>query len=401
MIAVIDDGIEISDFLNINCNKFYKIDFENNIIPITPVQSMPNTYSHATTCAAIINHYCDDVELISISVLSESKTGSINNLVTAIKWCIDNEIPLINLSIGSVILKDFKILNELIKSLQNKCLIVAAQNNNKYFTSPASFNEVIGVKKHSIYCDDQYNIQWYPFDGIEISASSNHKLKRKDGSIYTPKICNSFATPMITAKVYKILAENNFYVMSKEQILLQLQDDAVNVDGRYIKNFLPYHTSHNYIENLDIKSSDYFWDRTMYDRLLFKYIKTGSTEISVPIINFNKYNHGLISELVKIFLKHKYEPCVILRDKVDSLDCMYYLFADTVNHIDMCSYINKRLKYDVFITQSDKLSGDIDLVITNDNITVIINDDKYENKVYLTNDEDIRECVKYILIALM
>ena len=390
VIAVIDDGVEYSNTLNVNCRKFYEVTKENKIVQYTSGYNILAEYSHGTICAAIITKYCSDVNIISINVLSDIRTGHIDRLLTAIKWCNEQDIPLINLSIGSVVEKDFHILSELLSNINGKSIIVAAQNNNNYFTAPASLNEVIGVNNRAIYRNDQYTMRWYPFDGIEISASSNHTLLLKDDTTFKTPICNSYATPMIAAKVFEILKRNNFKQLSKNEILLELQQNAFNVKGKYIDNYMPYHTSYNYIKSINIDDTDYYWNRDIYNKTVSYYIEKSGAEISVPIINLNCYNHDLIEKLYNKFQFEGYEPCIILNENIYNLGHMYYIFASTVNDIDFCSYLNKHSDYDVFITQSKQLVGDVKIEIEKDNISTTI-DNKH---TYRTND--IYSCIDFV-----
>lgn len=61
-------------------------------------------------------------------------------------------------------------------------------------------------------------------------------------------------------------------------------------------------------------------------------------------------------------------------------------------------YINKRFNYDIFITQSNDIIGDINIITENDNITVAIEDAECKNRVYST--QDIENIVKYVFSIL-
>ncbi len=86
-------------------------------------------------------------------------------------------------------------------------IIIAAYNNKRIYTCPASFDNVIGVK-----CDttgtlkrSEYIYNTYSLDGIEVIANAKHNIIDNSGMVYTTSICNSYATPVVTALVYELI----------------------------------------------------------------------------------------------------------------------------------------------------------------------------------------------------
>lgn len=209
-IAIIDDGIS---------EKLYNIDgLEHNIQVTTGLQICervgydPFLPSHGTTCAAIIKKYAPEAVLSSIKILSdESRKGMKDQLIRALKWCAHNGIRLVNLSLGTIDYRDFNGIKEAVNYVYEKgVVIVAACNNRNVFTCPASLENVIGVR-----CDWQDTLKeraymYNPFspDGIEITSCGNHKLVKYNGETKITTLSNSFAAPVITSIIYKILRNN-------------------------------------------------------------------------------------------------------------------------------------------------------------------------------------------------
>ena len=232
-VAIIDDGIGIG---------LYDIGNIERSIEITPdlaVQDVDKykifNASHGTICAAIVKKYYPEAIFTSIKVLSDkSHKGNNGQLVNAIQWCIDNGIQVINLSIGTIDYRNFELIKNIVNRAYNKGLIIVASCSNRdVFTSPASNSNVIGVKKSNIsnLKEGEYVFNLYPLDGIEIAACSEHMLlKNKNESKFT-RMCNSYAAPMITAMVCKIIDKHSNITL--EGIKQKLYEHAINyLDNR-------------------------------------------------------------------------------------------------------------------------------------------------------------------------
>lgn len=156
--------------------------------------------SHGTLCSLIIEKYGFYDQIIGIKVLNSKGQGDIDDLIIALKWCLNKNIDIINLSLGSVEHNDFnkikKICDKL--SLEGK-IIVAAKSNDDQFTAPACFDSVIGVK-----CFKKNNLKKlrnikYASDGINYEARGSHCIKLKDGGCIQTEKCNSFACAYVTS----------------------------------------------------------------------------------------------------------------------------------------------------------------------------------------------------------
>jgi len=209
-IAIIDDGINEKRYdvgklkYNIEITQTLHIRSRTDYDPFLP--------SHGTTCAAIIKKYSPDVSLSSVKVLNDDAIkGMKAQLVKALEWCTDHNVHLVNLSLGTIDYRDFKEIEAAVKkAVYRGMVLVAACNNRNVFTCPASLKEVIGVK-----CDlsgtlksQEYSYNSFMFDGIEITAGSIHQLMKFTGESKNTSPCNSFATPLITSVVNRIMEKN-------------------------------------------------------------------------------------------------------------------------------------------------------------------------------------------------
>lgn len=228
-VGIIDDGVN---------NEFYDIGIIKNSIEITTElmieqinRNVIPKNSHGTICAAILKKYYSKANIVSIKILdSEKESCRKEQLIKAIEWCIDNEIKVINMSIGSIDYRDFNQLNTVIlKASEAGCVIVAACHNKNIFTMPASSQYAIGVKtdKEGKLKDNEYKYNSLSLDGIEIMSCSKHIIETIDGDTEYTKVCNSYAVPVITALVCRILDEE-IKDITVEEVRGKLFEKSIN-----------------------------------------------------------------------------------------------------------------------------------------------------------------------------
>ncbi|MEA4922668.1 MAG: S8 family serine peptidase [Eubacteriaceae bacterium] len=165
--------------------------------------------NHALICSNIIKKYTyDNVNIIARKVFeSDNLQCSLKKLIKELKWCEKNDIQIINLSLGSIVPRDFEQLNSICKKLYNKGIIVVAGiSNNKHITMPACSKYSIGVEVDESLKNDSY---YWNRDSNVFSASGVHNLRIDENYNFTTPAYSSFAVPMITAKVVNIVKENS------------------------------------------------------------------------------------------------------------------------------------------------------------------------------------------------
>ncbi|MBU5591509.1 S8 family serine peptidase [Clostridium sp. MSJ-4] len=238
-IAIIDDGINVKFYNNIHRVKSsIEIDVNCNI---TKYKSDKIEYSHGTVCASIIKKYTKEAIINSIKIINKSKKTTGKQLIKAIEWCLENNIGIANLSLGSTDINEKEDIRKLINYAANKgMIIIAASSNDDKITYPASFSNVIGVKtlKEPVQ-HGEYIYDYRPIDGVDILAPSIHKLKNYFEEEES-NMCNSFAAPYITAKVYNIIREDNT-LNSVTDMKYRLLKDSLNYKDIMDKNILYNH----------------------------------------------------------------------------------------------------------------------------------------------------------------
>ena len=136
-IALIDDAVD--ETFRRQCGMDY-IDFTGE--PET------HQYGHASVCARLILNRCPAAKIINLRVLKDGWTANDTGAFRkALQYCLENDVAVISMSIGTTDLNEQKGLVPLLKALhsQGKIMIAAIQNEDKV-SLPASLPYVTGVK---------------------------------------------------------------------------------------------------------------------------------------------------------------------------------------------------------------------------------------------------------------
>lgn len=238
-IVIIDDGVN-PDVYKLPPLK-YSLVVEND--RITERELQKKIQSHGTVCAGIIYKYNNDCCITSIKVLDHNLKGTLEDLNIAIKWCIDNKVDVINLSIGSVMKIDYlKMKSMIIRAVRKGITIVAAQNNRLRYTYPASMPEVIGVRHNEVLLAGEYRLKKSSEDGIDIFASSAHSIEKVKNGWHEVSHCNSFSVPFIAAEVARIKHGMQNRIHDNTEIFRQLEKGEKITD--LYENHGKYHTFH-------------------------------------------------------------------------------------------------------------------------------------------------------------
>ncbi len=394
-VCVIDDGIcedEINIYKNVQIRNGKVVDFlgvcKNN--------------SHGTGCAKVIKKHAEKEILISsVSILNKQCKGNIYSLCTAFEWCVENDVDIINLSLGSVFFKD----KELLLSAVNHCaengiVIVGATSNAGYVTYPACFTNVLGVRSFEEKEKRGYAARYDTNLGFGLFETQGSEKIYINGAEKTTSWCNSVAAPQITAKIInmymkeispiairnmlgnKLLKINCFgidwvskaYVQNIHELIpewcvcriinkemetsLDIADTVITKKADDIKRWLKAGKNIIYIGNdvIDYISSDsYVWSK--YNRVQqIHYNQIAQQGLEVPVIFIEgicalKYIYGL----EKMFREKDYHAYCI------SHDILYELYGITYipTEITDADEINNFIRNELYYKQGDILLYDI------------------------------------------
>ncbi|AWB43450.1 hypothetical protein DCC85_03900 [Paenibacillus sp. CAA11] len=223
-VAIIDDGISRgicrSQGIVVNCYELV-----DRQVRRLEEDADISSLSHGTICTLILASFTKHMEIYSLNIIPQaSRTTSVYDLCIALEWCLENDIKIVNMSLGTTYFADYFILESIIQQLyMNGTIIVAACNNDNVLTSPASMPNVIGVK-----CDSQDVLKEGEFFYNEKDIRN---IQITSCCIYSPleglpiEICNSYAAPYITALVINYTYEG---LDSYEQMIEKLKEASTN-----------------------------------------------------------------------------------------------------------------------------------------------------------------------------
>lgn len=388
-VAIIDDGINVTSI-----SKYVKkVDtYEVKEKKITKYNSKETLLTHGSKCAAIFASYAKEFELISLKIMDNKVKANINSLVVALEWCLNNDIKLVSLSVGSSFFLDYNKLKPTIdKFIKNEVIIIAANNNNNKLTFPASIPGVIGVR-----CDNsgklkskEYSYNKDDMFGIEVTAAS------LAGEFKDLKIGkhNSYITPYIAALVCNYIGEG---IDELKEIHKKLQEGAK-------KNYTfsmqqPMKSIDNFKNDVFI-SSEFSICNIYSDVEPLNISVTGSADVIIQ--------HKSIIQLVEIFRQEGFNAivitdcklyneiyCFFLEDteckceKAENLINMYKLIQDVTNPDIVFLIFDKYkinspsfyIQIDCFLKINKKTNYEMQLQTTNSKFNYEFGDIK---KVYM------------------
>lgn len=334
-VAFIDDGVNLG-YSQIEGVNLYSYEVRNNSVMrfntkyVCESKYKKRNASHATKCLCVFSSFLNPkyYEVHSIKIIDrETGTASIEKLKSALRWCLRNNIKLINMSIGTTFYKDYLKINLLIKRLRKKnTIIVAAANNNNIITYPASLPEVIGVRQ-----DEKGNLKKkeYYFSnndirGIDIISCCNYDNLNNINIIP----CNSYATPYISALVCKILYEEGCSTFEEVKDLLKKRSvnrnefDMYNMIKKSIVTWLDSTEAIN-IAVLNLTS----YNIEKLEEILVEYFRKEEYN-AVGLFNNSTTNYSYIFSLNKWKFKYKKstEDIILMICNITKADIVFYDF---------------------------------------------------------------------------
>ncbi len=144
-IAIIDSGVNPDHFHVQGIEKglsFYSDDKKN----ILQTNDFTDTTGHGTAIAGIIKKKAPFAKLYAIKIFYENLTAQACVLTAALNWAIDNNMQIINLSLGTKLRTYEKDLKKICnKAYKKNIFIISSAKDPSDITFPAIFKTVTGV----------------------------------------------------------------------------------------------------------------------------------------------------------------------------------------------------------------------------------------------------------------
>jgi len=162
---------------------------------------------HGTACAGIIHALAPKAELYSVRVLGAGATGSGPVLLAGLRWAVDQEYDVINMSLSTTKSQFAGVLHELADSAYfRRTVLVASAHNMPVESYPWRFSSVISVGSHEE--DDSMVYYANPDPPVEFFARGVDVDVAWLGGGSIRATGNSFATPHLAGICALVLSKH-------------------------------------------------------------------------------------------------------------------------------------------------------------------------------------------------
>ena len=208
-VAIVDSGVE---------DGHPRVGRVAGAIAVEPDPDRPDTFrylpgshddlvGHGTACAGIIRALAPQAEIHSVRVLGANLRGKGSAFVAGVRWALDNDMDVVNMSLSSRSEQWFGPLHQIADEAYFKgTLLVCAANNVPGPTYPSQYASVISVAARP--GDDPYALAYNPHPPVEFGACGIDVDVAWSGGGSMVSTGNSFATPHVAAIVALIRSKH-------------------------------------------------------------------------------------------------------------------------------------------------------------------------------------------------
>lgn len=127
---------------------------------------------HGTAVAGAIREKAPDAELYAVKVFDDALTTNIGAIVKAIDWCIENQIDVINLSLGTTNVEHREVLELAVERAAKKlAVLVAAREMSDKPSLPGCLPSVIGVAEDWLCTRESFGVELSGNDPVFIASA--------------------------------------------------------------------------------------------------------------------------------------------------------------------------------------------------------------------------------------
>jgi subtilisin len=197
-VAIVDSGIEVDHpavggrvrggvIVSYDGRKRTKVRIEEDNEKI-------DLFGHGTACAGIIHNLAPEAELFSVRVLGRDLTGRALQFAGGLRWAIENDMQVINLSLSTSRDEYYALFHELADEAYFKnVMLVSAANNVPGASYPSLYSSVISVAAHEGH--DPFTFYYNPAPPVEFGAPGIDVEVAWQDKATVVTTGNSFAAP--------------------------------------------------------------------------------------------------------------------------------------------------------------------------------------------------------------
>jgi subtilisin family serine protease len=227
-VCVLDSGIEAGHPQVGDVQQSIAISIEGDEVIVEEHDTEGDLCGHGTACAGVIRSLAPECELASVRVLGAGYTGSGAVLLEGLRWAIEQEYDVINMSLSTTKQKFAGLLHELADSAYfRRTMLVASAHNMPVESYPWRFSSVISVGSHE--GPDPFEYFYNPSPPVEFFARGVDVEVAWNGGGRLVCTGNSFATPHIAGIAALVLSKHPELTPFQLKSVLYLT--ATNVGG--------------------------------------------------------------------------------------------------------------------------------------------------------------------------
>jgi len=228
-VCILDSGVEPDHPRVGQINGAVAISIGEDGEPVATTDEEGDLCGHGTACAGIIRAIAPDCEIHSVRVLGAGYTGSGQVLLGGLRWAIEQEFDVINMSLSTTKRQFAEVLHDLAdKAYFNRTILVASAHNMPVESYPWRFSSVISVGSHAE--SDSLRFYYNPNPPVEFFARGVDVDLAWSGGVTIRATGNSFATPHMSAICALVRSKHPELTPFQLKSVLHLIAD--NVGGR-------------------------------------------------------------------------------------------------------------------------------------------------------------------------
>jgi subtilisin len=227
-VCVLDSGVEAGHSMVGDVQQSVAISIEGDEVIVDEHDAEGDLCGHGTACAGVIRSLAPDCALASVRVLGAGFTGSGAVLLEGLRWAVQQDYDVINMSLSTTKQKFASLLHELADSAYfRRTMVVASAHNMPVESYPWRFSSVISVGSHEQ--DDPRAYFYNPSPPVEFFARGVDVEVAWTGGGRLVCTGNSFATPHIAGIAALVLSKHPELTPFQLKSVLYLT--ATNVGG--------------------------------------------------------------------------------------------------------------------------------------------------------------------------
>lgn len=176
-------------------------------VRVIPDEAPRDIFGHGTACAGIIHSIAPEAELYSVRVISSDLTGKAMQFAHGIRWAIEHDMGVANMSLSTSREEYFGLFHELADDAYfHNIMLVSAVNNIPAPSYPSLYSSVVSVAAHE--GQDPFTYYYNPAPPVEFGAPGidvHVAWLDKSTSVSTG---NSFAAPHMTGIIALIRSKH-------------------------------------------------------------------------------------------------------------------------------------------------------------------------------------------------